>query len=65
MYIIFTDSESVVETFQDPIFPYVVGALNIVHKYEHYEKTITECWIPSHVSISRNEQADQDAKKRL
>ena len=66
-HVIFTDSESAVKAFQDPNFdhPYIAEAFNILHKYKESHKTIALCWIPSHVGISGNEQADKEAKKAL
>ena len=66
-YVIFTDSETAVTAFQDPNFelPYITEAFNILHKYKGSHKTIALCWIPSHVGISGNEQADTESKKAL
>ena len=66
-HVIFTDSESAVKAFQDPNFehPYIAEAFNILHKHKQSNKTIALCWIPSHVGILGNEQADQEAKKAL
>ncbi|GBN70941.1 hypothetical protein AVEN_160055-1 [Araneus ventricosus] len=65
MFIIYTDSLSVLKSLDsahDHTHPLVFNVLDILEKIASQGFIINLCWIPSHVGIFGNEQADKAAK---
>ncbi|GBN71265.1 hypothetical protein AVEN_229713-1 [Araneus ventricosus] len=65
MSIIYTDSLSVLrslDSVHDHTHPLVFNVLDILEKLASQGFIIYLCWIPSHVGIIGNEQADKAAK---
>ena len=65
-YIIFSDSFSVLQSIKNRKMenPLIQNILLRVHELS-FGKSIVFCWIPSHVGIHGNEEADLAAKKSL
>jgi ribonuclease HI len=65
-FIIFSDSLSVLQSINNRNMenPFIQNILQRIHKLS-FEKSIIFCWIPSHVGINGNEDADAAAKKSL
>ena len=65
--VIFCDSKSVLENIdnQESKNPLMIDVLEKLQELFHKGFTIRFCWIPSHVGISGNEQADLRAKDAL
>jgi len=65
-YIIFTDSLSSLQSIQSssPNNPLATNIQSDLHTLL-VQTTITLCWVPSHIGIPGNEQADKAAKKAL
>ena len=66
-YVIFCDSKSVLESihFQESKNPIMIDILDILQQLNRRNFIIKFCWIPSHVGISGNEEADRLAKNGL
>ena len=63
---IFSDSMSCLQAFlqTSPTNPRIVRVLE-KYNQQYPEKRISFCWIPSHVGIKGNEEADEAAKEAL
>ncbi|GBM53583.1 RNA-directed DNA polymerase from mobile element jockey [Araneus ventricosus] len=64
-FCIYTDSMSSLETLCHPHFqmhPVAMEILGLLQTLQHRGFCILFCWIPSHVGIAGNEQADHSAK---
>ncbi|GBN07798.1 hypothetical protein AVEN_247146-1 [Araneus ventricosus] len=64
-FCIYTDSMSSLETLCHPHFqmhPVAMEILGLLQTLQHRGFCILFCWIPSHVGIIGNEQADHNAK---
>ena len=66
-FVIFSDSKSTLEAIdsQDSNNPLVIDTLQTIYKLINKGKNIEFCWIPSHIGIRGNEQADGAAKSAL
>ena len=66
-YLIFSDSLSCLQAFlqASPKNPWVVRVLEKYNQLKSRGKDIVFCWIPSHISIKGNEEADEAAKETL
>ena len=67
-FVIFSDSKSVLESIelQDSSNPLIIDMLQTVYKLINKQKKVIEfCWVPSHVGIQGNEEADAAAKAAL
>ena len=66
-FVIFSDSKSLLESIssQDSNNPLINDTLEVIYKLNKKNKTIEFCWIPSHVGIHGNEEADKAAKLAL
>ena len=63
--VIFTDSLSSLLALSDfnTSHPIIQNILTLLTSLHRAEKSVEFCWIPSHVGISGNEQADEAAKR--
>ena len=63
-FIIFSDSLSVLTLLQSKKFdnPLII---KLLCKLQKMPKEILLCWIPSHIGISRNDQADKVVRSAL
>ena len=67
-FVIFSDSKSTLQAIREKnwINPYVLKILERCHVlFNVFNKTILFCWVPSHIGIRGNEQADRAAKAAL
>ena len=66
-FIIFSDSKSVLECIQnqDSRNPIVISLLDQLQRLRIEGFIIKFCWVPSHVGIKGNEEADSKAKEAL
>ena len=66
-YLIFSDSLSCLQAFlqASPKNPWVVRVLEKYNQLKSRGKDIVFCWIPSHIGIKGNEEADEAAKEAL
>ena len=66
-YVIFCDSKSVLDSIhnQESRNPIMIDILDILQNLNRQKFDIKFCWIPSHVGIRGNEQADQLARNGL
>ena len=66
-YMIFSDSMSCLQVFLQTL-PTNYRIIRVLEKYNQLlsrGKDIIFCWIPSHVGIKGNKEADEDAKQAL
>ena len=66
-YMIFSDSMSCLQAFLQTSFtnPKIIRVLEKYNQLISRGKGIIFCWIPSHVGIKGNEEADEAAKEAL
>ena len=66
-FVIFSDSRSAVEAIQNyyPKNPLVQEIKFSFHKLNEEGKDIEICWIPAHVGVKGNEEADKAAKEAI
>ena len=66
-FIIYSDSKSVLQAIlhQRPKNPLVVKVIELYNKALHKGKQIVFCWVPSHIGIRGNEEADKAASEAL
>ena len=66
-YLIFSDSLSCLQALlqASSINPWVVRVLEKYNQLKSKGKDIIFCWIPSHIGIKGNEEADEAAKEAL
>ena len=66
-FVIFSDSRSAVEVLKSYSCknPLVLNIRNLLHKMHLSDKEIEICWIPAHVDIKGNEEADKAAKSAV
>ena len=67
-FVIFSDAKSVLQSIQNqesknPIVNEIIVIVEILRRL--YKKNIHFCWVPSHVGIPGNEEADTKAKEAL
>ncbi|EZA53766.1 hypothetical protein X777_06662, partial [Ooceraea biroi] len=64
-YALFTDSLSVINGIRNPgnKEPIILDIINLIREIQNNKKTIKIIWIPSHIGIQGNEQADKAAKE--
>ena len=66
-FVIFSDSHSAIEAIQNycPKNPLVQEIKYFFHKLYEEGKNIEICWIPAHVGVRGNEEADKAAKEAI
>ena len=66
-FVIFSDSKSVLECIQnqDSRNPLIINLLDYLQRLKLKEYNIKFCWVPSHVGITGNDEADHNAKEAL
>ena len=64
-FTIFSDSQSVLHGITDPFakHPMITQIHTLLDALHKNNKTVSFCWVPSHVGIHRNEMADEAAKQ--
>ena len=63
-FTIFSNSESVLQVlvFFNPVHPYVLKVLELLHILRCQGELVEFCWVPSHVNVIGNERANTLAK---
>jgi len=63
-FIVFSDSRSAIDAIKhyDSCHPIITDIINNLVDLETASKRVRLCWVPSHVSVLGNEQADREAR---